>query len=141
MRSEQSFGVVPFRKQKEGWQVLLVHRNEGFWEFPKGHAEEGENPLESATRELKEESGMDIYKLIVPDPIAMDYYFYWEGTRIHKTVFYYLAEVEGKEQVQLEEIQGFRWVPLEVAGDHLTHVSSKKLFQEVLNIITNLNNN
>jgi 8-oxo-dGTP pyrophosphatase MutT (NUDIX family) len=138
MRQDESYGVVPFRRVDKNWQVLLVHRNEGFWEFPKGHAEEGEDQLASATRELNEESGLTIKRLLLPNPIPMSYYFSWEGKRIHKTVFYFLAEVEGTENIQIEEVQGFRWVDVESASDLLTYPSSKNHFKEVLEVIKSL---
>lgn len=33
------------------------------WDISKGHIEEGETPLECASRELKEETGLDSYRL------------------------------------------------------------------------------
>jgi 8-oxo-dGTP diphosphatase len=49
---------------KEG-QVLIARRKSektlgGFWEFPGGKIEEGENPESALKRELKEELGMNV---------------------------------------------------------------------------------
>lgn len=49
---------------KEG-KVFIARRKPekslgGFWEFPGGKIEEGEDPKEALARELKEELGMDI---------------------------------------------------------------------------------
>ena len=43
--------------QKGGKLVLCRHRERATWEFPGGHIEPGETPLEAAHRELYEETG------------------------------------------------------------------------------------
>lgn len=52
-----SCGAVVVRKTESGWQTLMLraYRN---WDFPKGLCEPGESPLESATREIGEETGI-----------------------------------------------------------------------------------
>lgn len=50
-----SAGVVVVRDAKQGWLFLLLraYRN---WDFPKGMVEPGEEPLEAARREVREET-------------------------------------------------------------------------------------
>ncbi len=51
-----SAGVIVVRKDKDGrWRYLLL-RAYGYWDFPKGIVEEGEDPLEAAKRETREET-------------------------------------------------------------------------------------
>ncbi len=50
-----SAGVVVLRNSPEGWRFLLL-RAWGFWDFPKGIVEDGEEPLQAAIREVEEES-------------------------------------------------------------------------------------
>ena len=52
-----SSGIIIVRKENSDWQYLFLraYRN---WDFPKGVVEEGEDPLESAKRESKEEAGI-----------------------------------------------------------------------------------
>ncbi len=48
-------------------QVLLIHRHkseEVYWVFPGGGIEKGEEPLEAAKREVKEETSLNITKII-----------------------------------------------------------------------------
>lgn len=57
-----------YRILGDGLEVFLVHpggpywakKDAGAWSVPKGEFEDGENPLEAAKREYKEETGFDI---------------------------------------------------------------------------------
>jgi 8-oxo-dGTP pyrophosphatase MutT (NUDIX family) len=53
-----SAGVVVVRQTEEGWRFLLL-RAFNHWDFPKGMVEPGEEPLEAAVREVREESTID----------------------------------------------------------------------------------
>lgn len=52
-----SAGVVVVRRQPDEFRYLLlrVYRN---WDFPKGQVEAGEDPLQAALREVKEETSL-----------------------------------------------------------------------------------
>jgi 8-oxo-dGTP pyrophosphatase MutT (NUDIX family) len=53
-----SAGVVVVREVQGSWRFLMLraYRN---WDFPKGLVESGEQPLEAAIREVKEETMID----------------------------------------------------------------------------------
>jgi len=53
-----SAGVVVVRQTAEGWRFLLL-RAFNHWDFPKGMVESGEEPLDAARREVREESLID----------------------------------------------------------------------------------
>jgi len=58
MRNQRlSAGVVVVRRSAGGWRYLLL-RVYGYWDFPKGELEAGEDPLETACREVAEETGL-----------------------------------------------------------------------------------
>jgi bis(5'-nucleosidyl)-tetraphosphatase len=52
-----SAGVVVVRQTELGWRVLLL-RVYNYWDCPKGVVEAGEEPLETARREVREETGI-----------------------------------------------------------------------------------
>ncbi len=57
--SEQklSCGIVVARKSDAGWFTLLL-RAFHHWDFPKGIRERGEEPMQTAIREVGEETGI-----------------------------------------------------------------------------------
>ena len=61
MNYEKSCGAIVYRKHHGNTEILLVrHIKSGYWSFPKGHVEEGETEEETARREIKEETGLDV---------------------------------------------------------------------------------
>ena len=74
---KRSAGLLMYRRAGPDISVLLVHpggpfwakKDEGAWSIPKGEFEEGEDPLEVAIREFKEETGQKIsgdFKVLQP---------------------------------------------------------------------------
>ena len=68
MAGKQSAGLLLYRRHQGAWQVFLVHpggpfwkaKDLGAWSIPKGEFEAGEDPLEAAKREFREETGLVI---------------------------------------------------------------------------------
>ena len=59
MRHEKSCGGLIYREHDGETQLLLLkHRCGGHWSFPKGHMEAGETEMETALREIREETGL-----------------------------------------------------------------------------------
>ncbi len=63
--AKQSAGILLYRKRNKRLEVFLIHpggpfwrnKDNGAWSIPKGQHGEGEEPLEAAKREFKEETG------------------------------------------------------------------------------------
>lgn len=74
-----------------GRLLLLKRADEDIWCFPKGTLEGGETLAEAATREVREETGLEVTIL---QPIhEVHYEFYWppDDVNVRKTVSYFLA--------------------------------------------------
>lgn len=132
MRQDESFGVIPLSKAKGHWEVFLIqHNRSGYWGFPKGHAESNETPQEAAFRELKEETNLELVRLLEKEPLMEQYTFMMDGRRVFKRVFYFIAEVDGKIELQKKEIHDGKWVPLPEALTQVTHQEGKTLLAQV----------
>lgn len=59
---KKSCGGIVYRKFHGNTEILLIkHIKSGYWSFPKGHVENSETEEETAKREIKEETGIDVY--------------------------------------------------------------------------------
>jgi predicted NUDIX family NTP pyrophosphohydrolase len=64
--AKASAGLLMFRQRAGSLEVFLVHpggpyfrnKDDGAWTIPKGQIETGEEPIEAARREFKEETGL-----------------------------------------------------------------------------------
>lgn len=133
MEWEASFGVIPLCRQEGKWSVFLIQHKKGrYWGFPKGHAEPNESQQESALRELKEETNLELVRFLQEEPIIEEYSFLLKGKRVYKRVLYFVAEVKGVVKLQKEEIQDGVWVPFPDALDTVTHPEGKAILAQVM---------
>jgi 8-oxo-dGTP pyrophosphatase MutT (NUDIX family) len=99
------------------------------WTLPKGTPDAGETVEETALREVCEETGLEVR--IVEPLRAIEYDFVQDGTRIHKTVHYFLMEPTGGDLAGHDhEFEKVRWVPFDEAGSLLTFATERELVAE-----------
>lgn len=131
-KHDQSFGIIPLKKQNDEWHVLLVQLHAGHWGFPKGHGNKDESPVVAAQRELFEETGLTVVRFLSDKTQEESYFFKHNGQLIHKTVLYYVAEVEGKVIMQDLELKDLKWVPLKEANQHMSFEEGKRIVDNLL---------
>lgn len=131
IKQDYSFGIIPLRKERGEWEVLLVQLHQGHWGYPKGHPEPNETPFEAAKRELKEETGLVIESLLDAPPFHEKYAFHHQGQRIEKTVTYFLAVVSGDIVIQTHEIAAYKWVSLDQTKDYISFDAGIKLTLDI----------
>lgn len=103
----KSCGVIVSRQTEIAREFLLLfQRVSHSWSFPKGHMEAGETEMETALRELREETGLTA--VLDPDRRAVVEYDIPPKTR--KQVVYFSGQTEGDIRLQPKEIAFFRWV-------------------------------
>jgi 8-oxo-dGTP pyrophosphatase MutT (NUDIX family) len=131
---EISCGVMPIALFGEEARVLILKQTfagEDYWGFPKGHKEKGEDDLEAAARELKEETNLEISQLIRKAPFECSYSFMREGIPVVKRAKYFLAYVKHPESLVLNsEGLDFKWVPIDSAQDYLIHDTMLAIWKE-----------
>ena len=135
MKNETSYGVIPVMYKDQIPYLLLIQHHSGFWGFPKGHKEKDETDLEAASRELKEETRLDLMKLLYDEPFVENYRFRHKGQPISKKVLYYLALVDGDLFVQVEEVKDAKWVPVTQAESFATYSEGKALVRKVIQFL------
>ena len=133
---EVAYGIIPLRQESSEWQVLLVlHREGNHWAFPKGKGNPGENSLDAAKRELKEETGLAILELLRTDPFVDRYQFQRAGSPVSKNVHYFPAIVTGTLKLQVEEIADAKWVSLKEADTVLTFQEAKNICRSIIELL------
>ena len=117
-RAEVSAGGVVYRRAETSVEVALAarrtRRGQLAWGLPKGAIEEGERMEDAAVREVLEETGLEAE--IESSLGDIRYFYVWEGTRIRKTVHFFLMRAVGgdisRHDQEMEDVQ---WFPLDAA--------------------------
>ena len=102
----KSCGVIPYRQHGNIREYLILLQKSHTWSFPKGHMEIGETEEQTALRELKEETGLDV--VLIPGRYAELTYEIPPYTR--KQVVLFLGAVDGSVTCQESEIVEYKWV-------------------------------
>ena len=106
------------RRGERGTEVVLAGRA-GTWVLPKGTPDGDERIEETAVREVREETGLDVR--IVRPLGSIEYWFALPRRRVHKLVHFFLMEPLGggldRHDHEYEEV---RWVPVDEARKLLT---------------------
>ena len=125
MKHEKSCGAVIFENDK----VLVIQQVKGHWGFPKGHVEEGETEVETAIREIKEETNLDVE--IDEKHRYIETYFPKENVK-KDVVFFIAKKIGGEIKVQEEEVVQTEWLSPKEAIERVTYDSSKKIMNKVI---------
>jgi 8-oxo-dGTP pyrophosphatase MutT (NUDIX family) len=126
---ETSFGGVVLR----GDEVLVItpvgrRRVTG---LPKGGPQPGETGEETATREVREETGVNA---AVREPLGdVNYWYRRGGRRVYKTVHFYLFDyLSGSTADHDHEVEEARWMPLAEALTALSYPGERALIEQAL---------
>ena len=113
MRQSKACGVIVFREKPTLSALIMKHRNRD--DLPKGHVDTGETELETALRELEEETGIEASKV----EISPDFCFTTQYTVTYKrfgdepflkTVVIFLGWLKADHDVVVTEHPGYEWL-------------------------------
>ena len=125
MIREKSCGALVYRKKQDRLELLLIrHKNGGHWSFPKGHVETGETEPQTALREIKEETGLDV-GLCEGFRQSVEYF---PKPNVKKQVVYFLGEAKSSRvKKQEEEISRIIWTDIRRAWRIVAFENDKNL--------------
>lgn len=125
-----SCGAVIYRKvQGRVLFLILKHANGGHWSLAKGHTEPGESEIQTALREIDEETGLRVkLKTGFREVIR-----YSPSRDVEKTVVFFLAKAKGKKvKLQESEILNAVWLELDDALKLVSHKDTAEVLRRAL---------
>jgi len=128
LRDTVAAGGVVLRRGPDGAEVVLAgRRSDGSWVFPKGTPDVGESLEETAAREVREETGLEV-RIVRPLGVT-EYWFATSRERIHKTVHFFLMEAVGGDlSLHDREYDDIRWV----GADEARRLLSFDTYRDIL---------
>ena len=122
----KSCGVLPYRETDRGREYLIVYEHfSQCWSLPKGHMEAGETEVQTAQRELYEETGLTA----VIDPSISAAIEYPVFCISRKQVVFFPGRVSGTPRTREGEIEGFKWITEAELRDHLFPDTAEACFK------------
>jgi 8-oxo-dGTP pyrophosphatase MutT (NUDIX family) len=130
-----SAGGVVHRTVDGETEILLVHRRAPvLWALPKGTPDSGETIEETALRETREETGIEVE---IEAPLSAIRYFFVRGTtRFHKTVHFFLMRpVGGAIELHDGEFDEVRWARVGEALALMNHATERSVVERAVALL------
>jgi 8-oxo-dGTP pyrophosphatase MutT (NUDIX family) len=133
-----SAGGVVYRIVNGRVETVLCGRDAPIrWSLAKGTPDPGETLEETALREVREETGLEVQ---IQEPIkSIDYWFAdrESDVRFHKTVHFYLMVSTGGDVDQHDpEFDVIQWFPADEALKSLTYANETEVLRQALELIS-----
>ena len=124
MIRDKSCGAVVYRILNGEMQFLIEHMIRGHFSIPKGHPEGNETEEETARREIREETNLEVRL----DAAFREDAFYSHTEGVQKQVVCFAAEaVPGELRRQEAELLSLEWMPWEQAVRTVTDDSVREV--------------
>ena len=137
---DKSCGVVLFNSDKV---LLLRHssissREGGHWDFPKGHIDDGETEIQTALRELEEETEIAHVNVIDGFRDTITYTFSGGQEQIEKEVVFFLATTKESKVTLSHEHIDYSWLDFDSAFSRLTYDNARQVLQNAIEFYVNV---
>jgi 8-oxo-dGTP pyrophosphatase MutT (NUDIX family) len=128
-------GVVWRRDGAKGLEVVVCgRRSDRIWGLPKGTPDANEAIEDTALREVREETGLDVE--LGERLQTIEYWFTANGVRYHKRVHHWLMQPTGGDLANHDhEFDEVRWMPAAEAYSMLTYDGEKRLVAEAAQVL------
>lgn len=132
MIKEKSCGAVVYKYDNGKLSVLIEKMKKGHYSIPKGHVENDETEVQTALREIKEETNLDVeidtgFRRVIS-------YSPYNGCI--KDVVFFTARCISDEMINQEcEVSQLMWLSPAKAIDILTHDSDKETLAKAVEYI------
>lgn len=119
-------GVVLVPVGRQTFVALIEVQERRVLALPKGHLEEGERAVDTAIREVWEETGLRTRDLAPLGEISYWFYSRRQRARIAKRVEFFLLEyLAGSPAHHNDEVDGVRLVPLRAAAATVSYTGER----------------
>jgi len=129
MPRETSCGAVVFKKNQEV-KYLLLHYEEGHWDFVKGNIELNESEKDTVIRELEEETGIIEAQFIEGFREKISYFYRRGGSTVYKEVVFFLIQTRESRVVLSSEHVGYKWLSCQKATERLTFDTARNVLKK-----------
>lgn len=151
MLREFSAGALVYRRMQDQWWAAVIEPGrDGEPEdrkhiiaLPKGNVDPGEQPLDTAIREVHEETGLCVTFVTKLADIKYVYSRKWQdNARVFKIVSFFLMEFQSGEigditQEMRHEVRRAWWMPLKEAAAKLSYAGEKEVARKAVEILEN----
>ena len=132
MVKEKSCGAVVIKKENGEIKFLLIKQHDEYWHFPKGHVEDGETEIDTAIREIKEETNIDVeidsgFRKVIS---------YSPKKGVMKDVVFFIGKAISFDlKIDPKELLDAIWVNPGEVKDYLSYQDTIWVFEEAVNYL------
>jgi 8-oxo-dGTP pyrophosphatase MutT (NUDIX family) len=132
MVQERSAGAVLFSQDRTAGKIeyLLLNYTAGHWDFPKGNIENGEDEIQTARREIQEETGIESVEFLKGFRSKIEYSYRRNQRLIRKEVTFFVARTCIRDIKLSNEHNGYSWLGYDAALALITYGNAKKVLIE-----------
>ena len=129
-----SAGGVVWRKSPDGVEVVLCGRLDGLRVLPKGTPDGSESLEQTALREVREETGLEV--ALGESLGSIEYWFTSGGVRYHKQVHHWLMDpTGGSVEAHDHEFDIVEWVHIHDAYRALSYGNEKRVLATAASVL------